>query len=146
MPCCRKRLPPSSAPESTRWSRAMPDACYILPVVYIAREKRCACCIWPNYSTCATHRRRARVHLGTERFPEHATRALSDAPLQQALQLLVDNFVPRRVAAMAALGNAEELRSRARAIKEQAIARLDAYLECFATQVQQLGAQVHWAA
>jgi L-lactate utilization protein LutB len=55
------------------------------------------------------------VHLGTENFPEHATQALSDAPLQQALQLLIDNFVPRRVAAMAALGNAEELRSLARA-------------------------------
>jgi L-lactate dehydrogenase complex protein LldF len=86
------------------------------------------------------------VHLGTERFPEHATRALQDAPLQQALQLLTSNFVPRRVAAMAALGNAEELRTQARAIKEQTIARLDEYLELFATQLGHLGAQVHWAA
>lgn len=86
------------------------------------------------------------MHLGTERFPEHAARALTDAPLQQALQLLVTNFVPRRVAAMAALGNAEELRTLARAIKEQAIARLDEYLAQFAANLQQHGAQVHWAA
>jgi L-lactate dehydrogenase complex protein LldF len=85
------------------------------------------------------------VHLGTEHFPDHATRALQDAPLQQALQLLTNNFVPRRVAAMAALGNAEELRTQARAIKEQVIARLDEYLELFAAQLERLGAHVHWA-
>jgi L-lactate dehydrogenase complex protein LldF len=85
------------------------------------------------------------VHLGTERFPEHAAHALQDVPLQQALQLLVNNFVPRRVVAMAALGNAEELRTQARAIKEQTIARLDEYLELFATHLQQIGGHVHWA-
>jgi L-lactate dehydrogenase complex protein LldF len=85
------------------------------------------------------------MHLGTERFPEHAAHALQDAPLQQALQLLVHNFVPRRVVAMAALGNAEALRSQARAIKEQTMARLDEYLELFATRLQQIGGQVHWA-
>lgn len=84
-------------------------------------------------------------HLGTEGFKEHATQALQDAPLQQALDLLVENFAPRRVAAMAALGNAEDLRTEARAIKEQTIARLDEYLELFATQAQRLGIQVHWA-
>jgi L-lactate dehydrogenase complex protein LldF len=85
------------------------------------------------------------VHLGTEKFSEHAAQALQDAPLQEALQRLVDNFAPRRVEAMAALGNAEELRSHARAIKEQAIARLDEYLELFADRLQLLGAHVHWA-
>ncbi|MGQ4808222.1 Lactate utilization protein B [Candidatus Entotheonellaceae bacterium PAL068K] len=85
------------------------------------------------------------MHLGTEGFTTHANRALHDAPLQQALQLIVDNFVPRREAAMAALGNAEELRTQARAIKERAIARLDEYLELFASQLQRLGVQVHWA-
>ena len=84
-------------------------------------------------------------HLGTEGFPTHARQALQDAPLQQALQLLVTNFVPRRVAAMAALGNAEELRTEARAIKERTMARLDEYLELFAMQAQRLGVQVHWA-
>src|ERR671930_1754973 len=84
-------------------------------------------------------------HLGTEGFQEHARRALQDVPLQQALQLLVTNFVPRRVAAMAALGNAEALRTQARAIKERTMARLDEYLERFATQAQRLGVQVHWA-
>ena len=77
----------------------------------------------------------AAEHLGTEGFQEHARQALQDAPLQQALQLLVTNFVPRRVAAMAALGNAEELRTEARAIKERTIARLDEYLERFAQAV-----------
>lgn len=85
------------------------------------------------------------MHLGTEGFVDHARHALRDAPLQQALQLLVSNFVPRRVAAMAALGNAEELRTQARAIKEEAIAYLDDYLEQFATNLQRLGVHVHWA-
>ena len=85
------------------------------------------------------------THLGTEGFTAHARQALQDAPLQQALQLLVTNFVPRRVAAMAALGNAEELRTEARAIKERTVARLDEYLELFATQAQRAGVHVHWA-
>lgn len=85
------------------------------------------------------------MHLGTEGFVDHAKHALRDVPLQQALQLLVTNFVPRRVAAMEALGNAEELRTQARAIKEEAIARLDEYLEQFATNLQHLGVHVHWA-
>jgi L-lactate dehydrogenase complex protein LldF len=85
------------------------------------------------------------VHLGTEGFVDHARQALRDAPLQQALQLLITNFVPRRVAAMEALGNAEELRTQARAIKAQAMAHLDEYLEQFATNLQRLGVHVHWA-
>src|SRR5919204_3951119 len=89
--------------------------------------------------------RRAAEHLGTEGFQEHARQAVQDAPLQQALQLLVTNFVPRRVAAMAALGNAEALRTEARAIKERTMARLDEYLERFAIQAQRVGVQVHWA-
>ena len=40
---------------------------------------------------------------------------------------------------MAALGNAEELRTEARAIKERTMARLDEYLEHFATQAQRVG-------
>jgi L-lactate dehydrogenase complex protein LldF len=46
---------------------------------------------------------------------------------------------------MAALGNAEQLRTQARAVKAEAIAHLDTYLERFATQLESLGAQVHWA-
>jgi len=85
------------------------------------------------------------VHLGTEGFVSHAKTALQDEPLQEALQLLVHNFAPRRVQAMAALGNPEELRTQARAIKEHTIAHLDTYLEQFATQLDRLGAHVHWA-
>ena len=85
------------------------------------------------------------MHLGTEKFTTHAKQALQDTSLQEALHLLTTNFAPRRVAAMAALGNAEELRTQARAVKEHAIAHLDTYLEQFATQLQRLGAHVHWA-
>ncbi len=85
------------------------------------------------------------MHLGTEGFVDHVKHALQDAPLQEALHLLTTNFAPRRVEAMAALGNAEELRTRARAIKEHTIAHLDRYLEQFAAQLTQLGVQVHWA-
>lgn len=90
-------------------------------------------------------RRGEAVHLGPEGFTEHARQALQDQDLQQALQLLTTNFVPRRVVAMEALGNAEALRTEARAIKERTIDRLDEYLELFATNVQRLGGQVHWA-
>ncbi len=85
------------------------------------------------------------AYLGTEDFVTHAKQALQDAPLQEALVLLTDNFAPRRVAAMAALGNAEALRTQARAIKEHTVAHLDMYLERFATQLQRVGVQVHWA-
>lgn len=84
-------------------------------------------------------------HLGSAHFQDNARQALHDAPLQQALQLLVSNFVPRRVAAMAALGDPEALRTEARAIKARTIARLDEYLELFATQAEKLGVKVHWA-
>jgi L-lactate dehydrogenase complex protein LldF len=85
------------------------------------------------------------VHLGTEGFAEHAEKALRDVPLQEALHRLVANFAPRRVEAMAALGNAEELRTQARAVKEDVISHLDDYLDLFASQLQRLGARVHWA-
>ncbi|GIX47487.1 MAG: iron-sulfur cluster-binding protein [Candidatus Tectimicrobiota bacterium] len=85
------------------------------------------------------------MRLATEAFVTNAERALQDATLQQALTRLVNNFVPRRLEAMAALGNAEELRTRAREIKAEAIAHLDVYLEQFAARLQQLGGQVHWA-
>src|SRR5262245_16097786 len=146
MLCCRKKLSPSKALVWIRWFHVMTVACYTWPGVYTARERRYACCISPKYSMRSRQRRRTRVHLGTEHFPEHATRVLVDASLQRALQLLIDNFVPRRVVAMAALGNAEELRILVCAIKEQVISRLDEYLERFAANLQQRGAQVHWVA
>ena len=85
------------------------------------------------------------MHLGTEGFQDHARQALKDEPLQKALHLLTNEFVPRRVAAMQALGDPEALRTQARAIKERAIARLDTYLEQFADNLDKLGAHVHWA-
>ena len=85
------------------------------------------------------------MHLGTEGFTKHAQQALNDEPLQEALQLLTNNFAPRRVEAMAALGNAEALRTQARAIKEEAISHLDEYLGVFADQLETLGGKIHWA-
>ena len=87
--------------------------------------------------------RGAAEHLGTEGFQEHARQALQDAPATGPATS-GHQLVPRRVAAMAALGNAEELRTEARAIKERTMARLDEYLECFATQAQRVGVQVLW--
>ncbi|CAI8013063.1 Lactate utilization protein B [Geodia barretti] len=46
---------------------------------------------------------------------------------------------------MQALGDPEALRTQARAVKEQAIAQLDTYLEQFADNLDKLGAHVHWA-
>jgi L-lactate dehydrogenase complex protein LldF len=85
------------------------------------------------------------MHLGTEGFQDHARQALKDEPLQNALHLLTNEFVPRRVKAMEALGDPEALRTQARAVKEEAIAGLDTYLEQFADNLDSLGARVHWA-
>jgi L-lactate dehydrogenase complex protein LldF len=70
---------------------------------------------------------------------------LRNANLQAALKRLQGNFVRGRADRVAELGNYEEIRSAAAAIRDRALANLDLYLEEFERNATARGAAVHWA-
>jgi L-lactate dehydrogenase complex protein LldF len=84
-------------------------------------------------------------HPTSETFDRNARAALSDVQLRAALRNATGLFGERRRAAVAAVEDWEALRERARAIKAETLARLDAYLEEFAANAERAGARVHWA-
>lgn len=71
--------------------------------------------------------------------------ALADPTLQLALDRNADRRRAGRAQAFASLPHAEAVRDRARAIRLEAIAHLDRYLEQLAENVAKRGGQVHWA-
>ncbi len=79
-------------------------------------------------------------------FIRNTTDALRDAALQRALKNVGSGFIQRRRDAIEGLAEFDQLRARARAIKEHALAHLDLYLETFEANVRAAGGQVHWAA
>src|SRR5215218_3419714 len=84
-------------------------------------------------------------HLSSETFKENARAALADVQLRGALQNATSLFGERRKQAAASLPNWEELRSQARAIKDEVLLHLDRYLEEFVQNAENRGATVHWA-
>lgn len=84
-------------------------------------------------------------HLSSETFDQNAKAALADAHLRGALKNATSLFGERRKAAAASLPNWEELRSEARAIKDEVLSHLDRYLEEFVRNAESRGARVHWA-
>jgi L-lactate dehydrogenase complex protein LldF len=78
-------------------------------------------------------------------FKARASAKLSDANLQSALKRLQSNFVRGRADRVAELGNYEEIRSAAAAIRDRALADLAAWLEEFERNAVARGAVVHWA-
>ncbi len=84
-------------------------------------------------------------HLTTETFDENARAALGDAQLRGALRNATSLFGTRRLAAARGLTNWEELRTKARAIKDDVLLHLDQYLEAFVNKAEGRGAKVHWA-
>ena len=84
-------------------------------------------------------------HLSSETFRENARAALADTHLRGALKNATSLFGERRKAAAASLPNWEELRTQARAIKDEVLSHLDRYLEEFVQNAESRGAQVHWA-
>jgi L-lactate dehydrogenase complex protein LldF len=70
---------------------------------------------------------------------------LRNANLQAALKRLQGNFVRGRAERVAELGNYEEIRSAAAAIRDRALANLDTYLAEFERNATARGAVVHWA-
>ena len=78
-------------------------------------------------------------------FPEAARAALTDARLAEALGRLKTGFQAKRAEAFAALPDAEGLREAGRAIRADALSRLDELLLQFESKVQAAGGHVHWA-
>jgi L-lactate dehydrogenase complex protein LldF len=79
-------------------------------------------------------------------FRANANLAMADANLQQALAGMDDTFVAYRARAVERLPEFEALRDAAKAVKDNALANLDFYLERFARMVEGNGGQVHWCA
>lgn len=84
-------------------------------------------------------------HLSSETFDRNAKAALADSHLRGALKNATSLFGERRKAAAASLPNWEDLRSEARAIKDEVLAQLDRYLEEFVANAESRGAKIHWA-
>lgn len=84
------------------------------------------------------------MHLNTEAFVQNSEAATRDEHLQARLRVL-GSFTLKRDAAFAELSGGEELRDRARAIKQEAISNLDRYLLQLEESVTRLGGKVHWA-
>jgi L-lactate dehydrogenase complex protein LldF len=84
-------------------------------------------------------------HLSSETFKENAKAALADVQLRGALKNATSLFGERRKEAAASLPNWEDLRSQARAIKDDVLLHLDRYLEEFVRNAESRGATVHWA-
>ena len=85
------------------------------------------------------------THLSSETFGENAKAALADAQLRGALRHATSLFGKRRLEAAKSLSNWEELRTAARAIKDEVLLHLDRYLESFVASAEKRGAVVHWA-
>src|SRR5215470_6544005 len=84
-------------------------------------------------------------HVTSETFDENAKAALADSQLRGALRNATSLFGQRRLAAAKGLTNWEDLRSQARAIKDDVLLHLDSYLEQFVANAESRGAQFHWA-
>jgi L-lactate dehydrogenase complex protein LldF len=79
------------------------------------------------------------------RFPVAAKAALDDSRLQSALKHLKEGFQVKRAHAIAGLTDFEALREAARAIRANALSRLDELLLQFEARVEANGGHVHWA-
>ncbi len=78
-------------------------------------------------------------------FPAAAREALNDPKLRLALGRLKTHFQKARADSFARFGDYEGLREAGRAIRDHALANLDALLETFELNVIAHGGQVHWA-
>jgi L-lactate dehydrogenase complex protein LldF len=85
------------------------------------------------------------MNQSSETFDTNAREALTDVQLRGALKNLATTFGERRRLAMKTVGDWEDLREKARAIKEETLSHLDKYLESFADNAERAGAKIHWA-
>jgi L-lactate dehydrogenase complex protein LldF len=87
------------------------------------------------------------VRVESMHFKARAAEALADRRLQSVLKRFGSGFAEKRAAARAELGVAlfEELRDAGAAIRDRALASLDAWLLRFEQEAQRRGATVLWA-
>ncbi len=78
-------------------------------------------------------------------FKENATQAMADPSLQKALARTRPQNPAKRLTAVAALPEFEQLRDIGRDIKNHTLAHLDFYLEAWESKVLASGGHVHWA-
>jgi L-lactate dehydrogenase complex protein LldF len=78
-------------------------------------------------------------------FRQRAAEALHDAYLQEALTIATTKFIGLRREAFTSFPEGDQLRDRARAIKEATLQRLDYWLERLVTNVERRGGRVHYA-
>ena len=81
----------------------------------------------------------------SETFDRNARTALKDVQLRGALKNLASTFGDRRRTAIASVENWEDLREKARSVKDETLLHLDVYLEKFAVNAESAGAKIHWA-
>jgi len=81
----------------------------------------------------------------SQNFPEASRAALHDERLQGALKNLKQGFQVKRAHALEELPEFEAMREAARAIRANALSRLDTLLVQFETRVSEQGGHVHWA-
>jgi L-lactate dehydrogenase complex protein LldF len=77
-------------------------------------------------------------------FKERSSAALHDRQLQKALGNVRSGFIDKRAKARAALPEFDDLRDRARDIKDHVLGHLDVYLERYERKVTESGGHVHW--
>jgi L-lactate dehydrogenase complex protein LldF len=82
---------------------------------------------------------------GDEEFPVAARRALADSQLRQNLGNATRTIRAKRARVVAELPDWEALRAAGQAIKADAMAHLDSYLEQLESNVSARGGRVHWA-
>lgn len=86
-----------------------------------------------------------RAFLGLPTFQTAAKAALGDSVLRANLAHATGAIRDKRALAVGELGNWEDLRLAAEAIKNSALNRLDEHLEAFEANASAAGAKVHWA-
>ena len=83
--------------------------------------------------------------LTSETFDQNARVALKNVQLRGALKNLASTFGERRKTAVKTVENWEDLREKARKIKDETLCHLDKYLKNFAENAEKAGAKIHWA-
>ncbi len=78
-------------------------------------------------------------------FHRRIDTALADAHLHVALDRSTARFTEQRARGLASLPGADEVRDRARAIRQDVVRNLDRYLDQFAASVERMGGHVHRA-
>ena len=85
------------------------------------------------------------TYVGMPAFPVAAKTAVADSQLRRNLTHATTAIRTKRAKAVGELGDWEDLRQAAKAIKDHALANLDTYLLRLEENVTKAGGHVHWA-